>query len=171
MSTAPHPLIYPSFAENYIRLAGSTCPKDAQQIHGKTLLAFYSGLPAARAHERYAPEKWTIQAVIQHIIDTERIFVYRLLCILRNEKNTLLPFDENAFALAAQTDLVSWEQTMGEWRSSREAAATMLQGIPESGWDKIGQVGDYSISARAIGLLLIGHQLHHRDILISRYGC
>ncbi|MFN5361704.1 MAG: DinB family protein [Bacteroidota bacterium] len=171
MAAATPQLIYPSFAENYIRLAGSTCPKEAQQLHGTALIQFYSALPAARAHERYAPEKWSMQEVMQHIIDTERIFVYRLLCILRNEKNTLLPFDENAFALAAKTDAVSWEQTMAEWQSSREATSIMLQGIPETGWDKIGQVGDYRISARAIGLLLTGHQLHHRHILIARYGC
>lgn len=164
-------LIYPSFASNYILLAGSNSPAASEEQNGKLLTQFYSGIPASKADYRYAPGKWRIQQVIRHLIDTERIFCYRLLSIIREEQQILPPFDENGYADKSDSVPVSWDQTLTEWVSSRKATADMLRGISEPDWDKVGQVGEYKISARAIGLLLTGHQLHHREILITRYGC
>ncbi|HEU0125637.1 MAG TPA: DinB family protein, partial [Flavobacterium sp.] len=38
---------------------------------------------------RYAEGKWTIKEIIQHVIDTERIFAYRALRFSRNDKTPL----------------------------------------------------------------------------------
>jgi hypothetical protein len=39
---------------------------------------------------RYAEGKWNIKEIIQHVIDTERIFGYRALRISRNDQTPLL---------------------------------------------------------------------------------
>src|SRR5688500_2979786 len=52
----------------------------------------------ARADEAYAEGKWTIKELLQHMLDSERIFAYRALCIARGEQASLPGFDENMYA-------------------------------------------------------------------------
>ena len=164
-------LIYPPFAANYIRLAGSVSAKEAQENHGHELNDFYTSIPASKADHIYAAGKWSVQEVVRHLIDTERIFCYRLLCIIREEKQVLPPFDENIYIENSQAHCVTWQQIQTEWLTSRQSTSIMLQHIPDNNWKKQGQVGDYTICAQSIGLILTGHQLHHRLILQTRYGC
>ncbi len=43
----------------------------------------------------YAPEKWTIKQIIQHITDTERVFTERTTRFARQDGVTPQGFDEN----------------------------------------------------------------------------
>jgi hypothetical protein len=112
-----------------------------------------------------------VQEVIQHLTDTERVFTYRLLCIIRGETATLPPFDQDQFVLATRTFPVSWQHTILEWESVRIATGYLLDSIQEHSWENQIGVGDYTINARSIGLILTGHILHHQVILQERYGC
>jgi len=165
------PLLYPSFAENYIRLAGGNNPLEIFRQHQSAIHQYILSIPAEKATFRYAPEKWSVQEVIQHLTDTERVFTYRLLCIIRGETATLLPFDQDQFVLATRTFPVSWQHTILEWESVRIATGYLLDSIQEHSWENQIGVGDYTINARSIGLILTGHILHHQIILQERYEC
>jgi len=165
------PLLYPSFAENYIRLAGGNNPLEIFRLHQSAIHQYILSIPAEKATFRYAPEKWSVQEVIQHLTDTERVFTYRLLCIIRGETATLPPFDQDQFVLATRTFPVSWQHTILEWESVRIATGYLLDSIQEHSWENQIGVGDYTINARSIGLILTGHILHHQVILQERYGC
>jgi len=171
MQAANPTLVYPLFAENYIREAAGLDPVAVFDLHQDALLQFFTNIPATMANNRYAPEKWTIQQVLQHINDTERVFSYRLLAICRGELGPLPPFDENQYASASAQSKQNWDSTVAEWVSIRKSTQFLITSIDENCWEKIIQVGDYSISARALGLIITGHPLHHRSILQSRYGC
>ena len=164
-------LLYPSFAENYIQLAGGNNPLEVFQQHQPAIHHFIQSIHANKASERYAPEKWSVQEVIQHLTDTERVFSYRLLCIIRGETATLAPFDQDQFVLATRAFPVSWQHTILEWESVRNATGYLLDSIQEQTWESQIGIGDYTINARSIGLLLTGHILHHQIILQERYGC
>ena len=41
----------------------------------------------------YAEGKWTMKELIQHIIDTERVFSYVALCFARKDKTSLPGFE------------------------------------------------------------------------------
>ena len=48
-----------------------------------------------------APGKWTLKEALGHLIDDERIFEYRALCIARGDERPLAGFDENDYVAAA----------------------------------------------------------------------
>lgn len=167
-----HPnLVYPPFAENYIREAAGLDPVAVFYAHQEALFSFYTNIPPSKAGYRYAPEKWTIQQVLQHINDTERVFGYRLLAVSRGESGPLPPFDENQYATASLQSKQDWQSTVEEWISIRKSTQFLIKSINDAVWEKTIQVGDYFISARALGIIITGHPLHHQSILQNRYGC
>ena len=58
---------------------------------------FYEAIPENKWEFRYAPEKWTIKEIVQHLIDAERVFAYRALCVARKETNSLPGYDHDAY--------------------------------------------------------------------------
>lgn len=171
MPSANPKLIYPPFAENYIREAGGTDPVAVFNLHQDALFQYFTNIPSEQANYRYAPEKWSIQQVLQHINDTERVFSYRLLAICRGDSGPLPPFDENQYATASLQSKQEWHQTIEEWISIRKSTQLLITAINNNIWEEIIQIGNYSISARALGIIITGHPLHHRTILQNRYGC
>src|SRR5712692_11647484 len=47
------------------------------EIQLNETLAFFSGISEEKSLHRYAPEKWSIRQVVNHVIDTERVFLSR----------------------------------------------------------------------------------------------
>ena len=64
--------------------------------------------------------------MLQHIIDTERIFAYRALSIARGEKNPLPGFEENDYAKASNADARRWESILEEFISVRKSTDLLL---------------------------------------------
>lgn len=171
METRSPLLLYPHFAENYIKLVNGLDPLEVFLSHEATLLGFIQSIHPEKATHRYASDKWSVREVIQHLTDTERVFSFRLLWIIRGEKGVLPPFDENKFAIATQQYPNNWHATLQEWESVRKSTHYLLESVHAPLWENQIAIGDYTITARAIGLLLTGHVLHHRNILQERYGC
>ena len=62
----------------------------------------------------YAPGKWTINDILQHIIDTERIFNFRVVAYTRDEQQAVPSFDEESYAAAAMGKNRSLESLLNE---------------------------------------------------------
>jgi hypothetical protein len=64
---------------------------------------------------RYAEGKWNIKEIIQHVIDTERIFGYRALRISRNDQTPLPGFDENYYVNNTEATARSIQDLLAEF--------------------------------------------------------
>ncbi|MEP6551521.1 MAG: DinB family protein, partial [Gemmatimonadales bacterium] len=73
-ATKPAKAEFLPYYETYISLVpdGDVVATLANQI-GETL-ALLRGLPASSSTYRYAPEKWSVNELVGHMIDSERIF-------------------------------------------------------------------------------------------------
>jgi hypothetical protein len=117
----------------------------------------------------YAPGKWTLKEVLGHLIDDERIFVYRLLCVARGEEGELPGFDENRYAACGEFERRSLDSLLEEYTGVRTATLALLRGLPATAWGRRGRVNGYSCSVRGLAFHIAGHELHHHRTVRERY--
>lgn len=165
----PLPADFPPYFAKYIDLVQGDSPVAAKEAHAKTLQDFFHAIPINQADYRYEPGKWTIKSVLQHVIDTERIFSYRLLRIGRHDTTPLASFDENGFAENAHADQRSWPELLAEFDAIRAGTDMLIASLPESALQQRGTASNQPVTANAIAYMIYGHLLHHQRILEERY--
>ena len=62
----------------------------------------------------YETGKWTVKEVVQHVIDTERVFCYRALRFARNDKTALPGFDQDLFVANVDANRRNWTDLLAE---------------------------------------------------------
>lgn len=126
-------------------------------------------LPEARGDYRYGPDKWTVKEVLGHLIDTERVFVYRALRFSRNDATPLPGFDENAWMPQTGFGARSLRSLLDEQRAVRGATIAFFENLAEDAWTRVGTANNASMSVRAAAFVIAGHELHHQNVLRERY--
>jgi len=132
-------------------------------------LAFLRGISEEKSLHRYAPEKWTIRQVLNHINDSERAFLFRAFWFARSFESPLPSFDQNVCACAARADEFSWASHVEEFRGIRLATLAFFRNLPAEAWMRTGIASGNSFTIRALAYILAGHVAHHRAILEERY--
>lgn len=117
----------------------------------------------------YAPGKWTFKEVIGHLIDDERIFAYRALCVARADTRPLAGFDENAYVAATGFEARSLVSLAAEYRSVRAASVSLFESLTDVEWRRVGTVNGYEASVRGLAFHMAGHELHHLRVLREKY--
>lgn len=159
----------PAFYHDYIRLVGSASLDDAIHTHFESLTGLLGNLTEEAWNHAYAPGKWTIKEVVQHIIDAERIFTYRALCIARGEQTPLPGFDENRYAEASMAGSRTGADLLMELFAVGSATICLFRSFSERALAATGLANGAPISVQAIGYILCGHALHHTRIIEQRY--
>lgn len=122
-----------------------------------------------KADYAYAPGKWTIKEMLGHIIDTERIMVFRLTSFARAEKAALPGFDENDYVINAHFKDRTLESLCEEFVLLRKSNMFLIKSLNEEELDRFGIANGNSISVKALVFILAGHVMHHKNVIIERY--
>ena len=117
----------------------------------------------------YAPGKWTIKEVLQHLIDAERIFSYRALCFARKETVALPSFDENEYAANSKANNRSWQNIVDEFLTVRRSTLLLFESFDQEMLTHQGMAGTNLLSTEQLGFITVGHFTHHYNILSDRY--
>jgi len=136
---------------------------------GSFLEAIVSNLPKEKELYIYADGKWTIKELLVHIIDTERIFIYRALRFARNDKTDLQGFDQDDYNDNVDANGRALKDILEEFRTVRASSISLFKSFSGDALLMTGTASGNSISVRAIGYLMSGHQLHHIKIFKERY--
>lgn len=109
----------------------------------------------------YAPGKWTLKEVLQHLIDAERIFTYRAMCFARKENAVLPSFDENEYAANSMANGRSWQNIVDEFVAVRKSTLFLFESFTPAMLSTTGKAGSNTLTAEEIGFITIGHFKHH----------
>jgi uncharacterized damage-inducible protein DinB len=167
----PRPLDteYGSFYKGYADAATGESLEEVLQVHPVYIKEHILEIPEEKSNYRYAPNKWTIKELLQHMIDTERVFSYRALRISRNDTTPMAGFDENYFAANAPVEHRKLEDLKKEFLLLREATDLMISSFQEHQLSYAGNASNTTISLRALCFIIYGHNLHHLKVLKERY--
>ncbi len=168
MRGLPEPHEAAPYYFKYINLVQGD-PVEALDAQLPETLAFLRGISEEKSLHRYAPEKWSIRQLLNHVTDTERVFAYRALWFARGFGSPLPSFDENAGAVEARADEFSWESHVEEFRTVRLATLSFFRNLPAEAWTRSGIASDNPVSVRALAYILAGHTAHHVAVLRERY--
>jgi uncharacterized damage-inducible protein DinB len=160
---------YPKFYKPYI-VALKDLELDQVLIHSKSsFLDTMSLLKEADLNFRYAEGKWSVAELIIHIIDTERIFQYRVLRLARNDKTQLPGFEQDDYINFSNAENRTLESLIREFEVVRDSSILLQKSLTQSSLEFVGKVSGGSMSVRAILFMLAGHVVHHEKILRERY--
>lgn len=162
-------LVYAEFYKTYVSLAEADPISKAIDKNTEEMLKLLDRIPASKIDHAYAPGKWTIKELLQHIIDAERVFAYRILRIARMDTTPLPGFDENAWAANAMVGDRRWKDMVKEFKWLRKSNMAMIDDFSKEQLDATGTASNHPVSAAALCYVLVGHVKHHMNIIEERY--
>ena len=107
--------------------------------------------------------------VLGHLIDDERIFAYRALCVARNEPRELAGFDEKLYVEAAGFEQRTLDDLLAEYRTVRASTIALFNSMTGQQWLRRGIANGYEASVRGLAFHIAAHELHHLRIVRERY--
>ena len=168
--TPPTTEEYAPFYSDYIERAKAkgdviaALPKQLDDI--KSALG---NLSDKQARFRNGPEEWSIKEIVSHLIDTERVFSYRLLRISRNDKTPLPGFEQGDFVREAGADELAFDDLLNEFEYLRRANMLAIKNISEEAAARVGSASGVAVSAKALIFMLVGHVEHHMESMKEKY--
>lgn len=132
-------------------------------------LAVLRGISEDQSLHRYAPDKWSIRQLWNHVNDCERLFVFRAFWFGRGFDSPMPAFDQDPAAAAARADDVPWARHVEEFRGVRLASVAFFRNLPPEAWSRKGIASGNPCTVRALAYIAAGHASHHAAILRERY--
>lgn len=123
----------------------------------------------SKGNYKYAEGKWTVKEVIGHMMDVERIFAYRALCIARGETNPLPGMDQDMYVSNGNFNKRQLFDLNYEYRLLRESNILLFGGFDKSVLQNKGTASGYEVTVLALTFMTVGHEKHHLNVLMERY--
>lgn len=160
---------FPSYFKNYIDLVSADNLNEAFLNQQAMISNFFISIPESKTNEPYAAGKWTLKELLQHMIDTERIFNYRALAFARKEKGSLPGFDENEYVTNSHANNRSWIDLCNELIIVRKATEILFNSFTHEAIHSSGLSNNKPVTVLALGFIIVGHITHHKRIIEERY--
>ena len=162
---------YAPYFEQYIKLISKDGKSILENLQSSQDVfdQLLKNVPEEKHGFSYAKGKWTLKEVIQHIIDTERVFCYRALCFARNDKTSLPGYDQDIFVDNDNANDRNYYDLLAEMEVLRKSTIQLYKSFSKEALLRTGVASEEEISVRALGYLFSGHQIHHLNVVKERY--
>lgn len=157
------------FLEFYI----SKVPKGALLTHYRKSMketqTLMAGLSDAQGNYAYAEGKWSVKALLMHMIDTERIWCFRILAWMRGDRAALPGFNQDHYMEQVQVADRTVADLMKEWKAVRENTLFLFKQCTEEQSRFVGQASGFKCTPRALFYSIAGHHYHHLEVYKQAY--
>ncbi len=165
----PSPTAYPGYFQKYIDQVPEQDLHEAFANQDRVMQHFLSSISEEQSTHAYAPGKWTIKEMLQHMIDTERIFNYRAVCFARKEATSLPGFEENDYAANSNANARSWKDLVEEFLAVRHATELMYNSFTDEMLATAGKANNNEVTVGSLGFISVGHFYHHKKVVEEKY--
>jgi hypothetical protein len=110
-----------------------------------------------------------VKEVIGHMMDVERIFAYRALCIARGESKPLPGMDQEIYVKNGNFNKRQLFDLNYEFRLIRESNILLFGSFDKSVYNNRGIASGHEVTVLALMYITAGHEKHHLNILMERY--
>ncbi|MFL5747364.1 MAG: DinB family protein [Niastella sp.] len=159
----------PDFYKTYINALQEDNLQEALTNNTRRFRKLLKQIPHKKINYAYAEGKWTIKELLQHIIDSERVFIYRALTFARHDPAPLPGFDENNWAITAKAPKRKWNELVEEFKALRSANELFLNSLDDDQLQQSGSANNNNISVAGLAFVCAGHVAHHMRIIRERY--
>ena len=159
----------PEYYHRYIEQVREQDLGEALSAQRNAFTDFLEAIPSDKIDYSYAEGKWTLKELLQHILDGERIFAYRALCIARKEEQSLPGFDEDSYAASSKAAGRNWDEMINEFKLLRQTTEILFGSFDNEQLESSGIANNKSVYVKAIGFVMVGHINHHIRIISERY--
>jgi len=159
----------PEYFKQYINLVDDRPLLEVLPTGGLELYLNHTDELRGIGKQVYAEGKWTVHEMVQHVIDTERIFINRALRFVREDATDLPGYDHDGYVVSSRANDRTLDDLLEEFKIQRKSSELFFRSLNEAELLRSGTANGFEISALAIGYILIGHPTHHFNVLKERY--
>ena len=160
---------FEKYIQRYLDIVPSENWIEEMKTASAETLEIYESLSEEQGNFAYAEGKWSLKTLLQHLIDTEKVFAYRALRFSRKDQSLVSGFDEEAWADNSYAENRTLKSLIKEFKVTRKQSSIFFKTLPAEALQLIGIVNENEIKVETIGKLTVGHNLHHLNIIKERY--
>jgi len=160
---------FEKYIQRYLDLVPSEQWIEEMKMALDETLQIYESLSEEQGNYAYAEGKWTLKTLLQHLIDTEKVFAYRALRFSRKDQSLVSGFDEESWADNSYADSRTLKSLIKEFKLTRKLSIKFFKNLPEGALQLIGIVNGNDINVETLGKLTVGHNIHHLNMIKERY--
>lgn len=160
---------FPVYYQSYVAQVPEESAIDA--LNGVTVLRqdLLSSWPSDRADYAYADGKWTVKELLIHLMDAERVFVYRALRFSRNDTTDLPGYDHNGYVPESGAENRTLADVVLEMEDVRNATIAFFKNLSAAQLQRSGTANGLEMGVEQLAFIIAGHERHHLAVLAERY--
>ncbi|MEO1049951.1 MAG: DinB family protein [Bacteroidota bacterium] len=159
----------PDFYQRYVDQVPDNTLINALEDSRKAFIELIKSIPDERGSYAYEEGKWSINQLVSHLNDSERVFCYRALRFARFDQTELEGFEQDDYAKVSGADSRKLSDIIKEFEHIRFASIDLFSGFDDQQLNATGIASQTPISVAGIGYIIAGHVIHHTKVLRERY--
>ena len=164
------PQTTPSYHQHYIDLVKTDNILQELIEQGEEFVNYLSRFSEQQGNYAYAKGKWTIKEIAGHLADAERVFAYRALRFVRNDKTALPGFEQDDYVAAANFNKRTLADVIEELRLIRASNLALFKTFSDEELERTGTASNNSYTVKALLYVIAGHEKHHFNVLKEKYA-
>jgi DinB superfamily len=135
----------------------------------KSTFTFLNSIGEEKALYRYELDKWCTKQIVGHITDHEKIMIFRAFLMSRNVKVELWGYDQNLLVNNSRFEELTFSEILTDYKNVRKATISFIESLSENQLNIKGWAGQNEIILKDFLKSIIGHEIHHINIIKERY--